>query len=58
MITKVSVSVRPRMWVSGSTSNWLRLSTWAMTSRPTTDSSASKTAAAHGDIFSVSDPGR
>ncbi len=46
------------MWVSGSTSSRLRAITSSITSGPTIDSSASVTAAVHGCIFSVSEPGR
>ncbi len=46
------------MCVSGSTSSSPRSMTSSITSRPTIDSSASVTAAPHGDIFSLSEPGQ
>ena len=58
MITKLSVRLRPRMWVSGSTSSRSRSKTSSITSGPMIDSRASMTAAAHGRIFSLSLPGQ
>ena len=57
-ITYASCSDRPRMWVRGSTSSRSRAITSATTSGLTSAPRVSKTACAHGPIFSASVPGR
>ena len=57
-MTNASCNERPRMWVSGSTSNMPRASTSSTTSEDTSAPRVSKTACAQGAIFSLSLPGR
>ncbi|CFS24238.1 Uncharacterised protein [Mycobacterium tuberculosis] len=57
-MTNESCNERPRMWVSGSTSSMPRDSTSSSTAGLASPSRVSKTACAHGPIFSLSLPGR
>ena len=57
-ITNASCSERPRMCVSGSTSRMPRSRTSSSTFSETIAPSVSKTACAHGLIFSFASPGR
>src|SRR5665647_1090678 len=57
-ITNASCSERPRMCVSGSTSSMSRSTISSTTSRDTSAPRVSKTASAHGFIFSAAEPGR